>query len=306
MALKIVRYLACFALASTCTLISYAQQASSGTSAATSSSAQAKNPAASSGTDSSPAQQGQPQQNQTQQDKDKTDQQSEKGKNAGTSNDRLFYTLPNFLTMESRKQLPPLTTGQKFWVVTRGSFDYIQAPWYAFLAGVGQAEDSEPGLGQGWGAYGKRFATSFADGTVENYMTGAVLPSVLHQDPRFYELGHGSFVHRTLYAVSRNVVTLSDSGKKEFNYSEVVGGAMAAAISTYSYHPRSHVFSTPTYPYYRFVASDRTLTNTTKVWGTQFGYDSLTLVVKEFWPDVRRAINHKRAEPAAQGATTKQ
>jgi len=233
-----------------------------------------------------------------QQQSDKDKQRGVNGeKKSGTSNDRLFYALPNFLSMENVGKLPPLTTKQKFAVVTRGSFDYIQIPWYGFLSAISQAEDSEEGYGQGWDGYGKRFAASLADGTIENYMTSAVLPSILHQDPRFYQLGKGSFMHRTFYAVSRNFVTLSDSGKKQFNYSEVVGGALAAAISTYSYHPKSRFVSTPTNPHL-FIPSDRTLKNTASVWGTQLGYDTITIVVKEFWPDIHRKLSHKKVAPA--------
>lgn len=212
---------------------------------------------------------------------------------SGASKDRLFFALPNFLTLENAGNVPPLTSKQKFAVVARGSFDYVQYPWYGFLSGISQWEDSEPGYGQGAEGYAKRFGTAFADGTIENFMTSAILPSVLHQDPRYFQLGHGSFMHRTLYAMSRNLITRTDSGKNQFNFSEVVGGALAAGISTYSYHPRSHVFSTPNPPYYRFVASDRTLDNTLSVWGTQYGYDTLTLVVKEFWPDIRRKVRHQ-------------
>lgn len=197
---------------------------------------------------------------------------------SGTSNDRLFYALPNFLTLENVGQVPPLTVGQKFKVVTRGSFDYIQIPWYGFLAGISQAENSEPGYGQGAEGYGKRFGSAFADGTIENYMTGAVLPSLLRQDPRFFQKGQGTFLHRTGYAVSRIFVTRTDSGHGQFNYSEVVGSAMSAAISTYSYHPKG----------------DRTLPNTASVWGTQVGYDTITIVVKEFWPDIRRKLSKKK------------
>jgi hypothetical protein len=212
---------------------------------------------------------------------------------SGTSKDRLFFTLPNFLTLENAGQVPPLTAKQKYAVVARGSFDYVQYPWYGFLSGISQWEDSEPGYGQGAEGYAKRFGAAFADGTIENFFTGAIIPSVLHQDPRYFQLGHGSFMHRTWYAMSRNLITRTDSGKNQFNYSEVVGGALSAAISTYTYHPKSHVFSTPNPPYYRFVASDRTLKNTASVWGTQYGYDTLTLVVKEFWPDIRRMLKHQ-------------
>jgi hypothetical protein len=218
---------------------------------------------------------------------------SAQGKVAGTSNDRLFFTLPNFLTLENAGQVPPLTTKQKYAVVFRGSFDYVQYPWYGFLSGISQWEDSEPGYGQGAEGYGKRFGAAFADGTIENFMTGAILPSLLHQDPRYFQSGQGSFGHRTLYAMSRNLITRTDSGKNQFNYSEVVGGALSAAISTYSYHPKGQYVTTTTPGVLRYIPSDRTLTNTTKVWATQYGYDTLTLVVKEFWPDIRRKLKHK-------------
>ena len=196
----------------------------------------------------------------------------------GVSKDRLFYTLPNFLTVENAGQAPPLTTGEKFKVVARGSFDYVLIPWYASLAGISQAENSEAGYGQGAAGYGKRFGAYFADGTIENFLSSAILPSLLRQDPRYFQLGKGGFMHRTEYSVSRIFVTRGDSGHTQFNFSEIVGSALAAGISTYSYHPQE----------------DRTLPNTLSVWGSQVGYDALTYVVKEFWPDIRRKLSkHK-------------
>ena len=211
-------------------------------------------------------------------DEKNTDPRVEVSPRSGTSNDRLFYTLPNFLTLENTGQLTPLTTGQKFKVVARGTFDYVEFPWYAALAGISQAQNSEPGYGQGAAGYSKRYGAAFADGTIENFMVGAVFPSLLRQDPRFYQLGTGTFWHRTGYAISRIFVTRTDSGHKQFNFSEFLGSALAAGISTYSYHPRA----------------DRTLPNTASVWGTQVEYDTLIIVVKEFWPDIRRKISHKR------------
>jgi hypothetical protein len=210
----------------------------------------------------------------------------------GTSNDRLFFALPNFLTLENVGRVPPLTSRQKFGVVSRNSFDYVIYPWYGFLAGIAQAEDSEPGFGQGAEGYAKRFGANFADGTIEIFMTGAVLPSVLHQDPRYFQLGHGTIW--TAYSMSRNLITRSDSGNSQFNYSEVIGGALSASISTYTYHPKGQFVTTNTAGGLRYIPSDRTLTNTAKVWGTQYAYDTLALVVKEFWPDIRRAIRHKK------------
>jgi hypothetical protein len=205
-------------------------------------------------------------------------QNPEKNPPEGVSKDRLFYALPNFLTLENAGNVPPLSTKEKFKVVTKGSFDYIQIPWYGFLAGISQAEDSEEGYGQGAAGYGKRFGAYFADGTIENYMTGAVLPTLLRQDPRYFQSGKGSFLHRTGYSVSRIFVTRGDNGRQQFNYSEIVGSALSAGISTYSYHP----------------GGDRNLPNALSVWATQMGYDTITLAVKEFWPDIRRKISKNK------------
>jgi len=227
-------------------------------------------------------------------DKDKSAQDtSGQGKVAGTSNDRLFYTLPNFLTLQNKGYLPPLSTKDKFKVVALGTFDYFQYPWWGILSAISQAGNGDAAYGQGWVGYAKRYGTQAADSTIENFMVGAVFPSILHQDPRFYYSGQGSFGRRTGYAVSRIFVTRSDSGKKQFNYSEIVGSATAAAISTYTYHPKSTYLSTPTNPHL-FISSDRTLSNTIDVWGTQVALDTITLVVKEFWPDVHRKLSHKR------------
>jgi hypothetical protein len=210
-----------------------------------------------------------------------------KEKTTGTSDDRLFWTLPNFLSVKS-KDIPPLSAAEKFKVVARGNFDPIELVYVSFLSGISQASDSEPGFGQGAAGYGKRFGSSFADTTIENFMTGAILPSVLKQDPRFYQLGQGSFGHRAEYAISRIFVTRGDSGRAQFNFSEVVGSALAAGISTYSYHPRE----------------DRNVPNALSVWGTQVGWDTVTIVVKEFWPDVHRHFAKKRVATASdsQGA----
>lgn len=210
-------------------------------------------------------------------DKARTGHKLKPNSQSGTSNDRLFDVLPNFLTLENAEQLPPLTTGEKFRAVARGAFDYVEYPWYGLQAGISQAENSEAGYGHGVAGYAKRYGACVADGTIENFMTGAVLPSLLRQDPRFYQSSNGRFLHRLGYAASRIFITHTDKGGEQFNYSEILGSAMSAGISTYSYHPHA----------------DRTLPNTAKVWGTQVGYDTLTIVLKEFWPDIRRKLSHK-------------
>jgi hypothetical protein len=209
-------------------------------------------------------------------DKSSTDKSSNQ---SGTSKDRLFFALPNFLTLENAGQVPPLTAAQKFKVTIRSSFDPVEYFWYGALAGISQAENSEAGYGQGGTGYGKRYGAYFADGTIENLTTSAVFPSLLHQDPRYFQMGTGGVWHRMGYAVSRIFVTRTDSGHSQINYSELIGSATAAGISTFTYHP----------------VGERHLSNALSVWGSEVGYDTLTYVIKEFWPDIRRKLRRSKA-----------
>jgi hypothetical protein len=193
----------------------------------------------------------------------------------GTSNDRLFYTLPNFLTVENAANVAPLTPWEKFKLTAQDSFDPVEFLWYGAQAGIAQAENKEPSYGQGASGYGQRYAERFGDGTIQNFMTHPVFGSILHQDPRYFRLGKGGFWRRTSYAVSRVLITRSDSGTTQFNYSEVLGAGTAAGLSTYTYHPRN----------------DRNLSDVLSVWGSQVGYDALGYVMKEFWPDIKRKLH---------------
>jgi hypothetical protein len=191
---------------------------------------------------------------------------------SGTSNDRILWTMPNFLTVENAGKIPPLSPGQKFKVVARGVFDPFEFVLVGFVAGLGQASNSNPSYGQGAQGYAKRYGTSYGDNAIENFMASAVLPSLLHQDPRYYQLGHGSFLKRTSHAVGRVLISRSDSGHTQLNYSELMGGVSAAAISTYTYHPHS----------------EQGAGNVLSVWGTQMAWDAVTYMIKEFWPDLRK------------------
>lgn len=202
------------------------------------------------------------------------------GQETNPKDDRLFWTLPNLLTVENENLVPPLTPGQKFKLVSRQAFDPVEYPFAGFLALISQAQNSEPAFGQGASGYAKRFGAAFGDSTIGSYMTGAVLPSLLRQDPRYYQLGKGSFGHRAWYSVGRIFITRTDSGHEQFNFSEIGGNAIAAGISI-SYHPRQ----------------DRSLANTMSLWWTDIGWDTASNVAKEFWPDIRRMLGRKRARP---------
>jgi hypothetical protein len=194
----------------------------------------------------------------------------------GTVNDRLFEVLPNYGTVETSENLPPLRSGQKFRIATASVFDWAAYPFNGALAAIGQAKNDPSSWGQGWGAYGKRYGASFADNSIGTYMTVAVFPSLLHEDPRYFQVGKGTFSHRAFYAMNRLFVTRKDSGSLGFNYSESVGNAAAAALSNI-YHP----------------AQDRTASRNASTFGFLILYDGLANELKEFWPDIRRKLLHK-------------
>jgi hypothetical protein len=189
-------------------------------------------------------------------DQNSTSQQQE----ASPKNDRIFWTLPNYLTVENAAHVPPLTIGGKFKLTAQDSFDPVEIPYIGLLAGISHAQNSEPSYGQGAAGYGRRYGTAFADNTIGNFMTEAIFPSMLRQDPRYFQLAKGGFWRRTGYAFSRLVVTRTDSGHSQFNYSEIAGNAVAAGIAS-TYHP----------------AQDRTFSNTMSIWGTQIMWDGLAM-----------------------------
>jgi hypothetical protein len=198
-------------------------------------------------------------------------------KETGTVNDRIFEVLPNYGTVETAKTLPALTVGQKYRLATAGVFDWAAYPFNAALAGIAQAKNDPASWGQGWAAYGKRYGESFADNSIGTYMTTAIFPSLLHEDPRYYQLGKGRFVHRAYHAVNRLFVTRTDAGTDRFNISESLGNAVAAAISNV-YHP----------------PEDRTAARNASTFGLLIMWDGLSNELKEFWPDIRRKVLHKQ------------
>jgi hypothetical protein len=186
-----------------------------------------------------------------------------------SNDDHIFGVLPNYTSVEHGQPAPPLTTAATFEMASEGAFDKLVFPFTAFTAGVAQLQSQEPEWGYGWGAYGKRYAMGFADNTLASFMTTAVAPTLLRQDPRYFVRGEGGVWHRTGYALSRTFVTRSRSGHAQFNFSDIFGNGVAAEIMN-GYHP----------------VEDRRLSATMNRWGLQVLYDTFTDVLKEFWPDI--------------------
>jgi len=192
-------------------------------------------------------------------------------------NDRLFFVMPNYLMVEGPHRVSPLPVKTKFMFTAKTMTDPVTVSFLAGIALIGQARNSDPSYGQGLKGYGRRYATVYADTGIGTLMTASVFPTVLHQDPRYFQLGTGGFKRRTLYALSRIFITQGDNGSVQFNYSEIVGNGVAAGISN-TYHPQSQ----------------RTLGNTLGVWASDTMLNALCNVAKEFWPDLRRKLRKPR------------
>ena len=189
---------------------------------------------------------------------------------------RAYGVLPNYRTAELASPFKPLTAKQKMTIAAKDSFDGAVYPTALIMSVIYQAENANPSFGQGFKGYAKRAGTAFGDQMIGNMMTEGFMPALLREDPRYFRIDHGSFGHRLLYSVSRTFVTTTDSDHKTFNFAEWTGNAVAVSISNLYYQDGRH-------------------------WGdnverllVQCGTDTLSNVLKEFWPDVKRRLQKKK------------
>ncbi len=195
----------------------------------------------------------------------------------GKQTKRILFIVPNFRSVSADQKLPPETVKEKFKTAALESFDYSAITFAAGQAGVAQAQDSYPEFHQGAAGYGRYFWHTFADQTDENLWVQGIFPVALHQDSRYYTLGHGGFVKRGAYSFTRVLITRTDDGNRAPNYSEVVGAGVASAISA-AYYPSVY----------------QTWTKIGQRWLTNVIIDGVTFSVKEFWPDVNNAVFHQK------------
>jgi hypothetical protein len=188
---------------------------------------------------------------------------------------RILGILPNFRAVSADVKLPPQTVKEKYVTAAEDSFDYSAIFVPLAIAGYDLESNPDPEFGTGGIAYGRYLWHAAVDQTSENFFVEAIVPSLTHEDNRYYTLGHGGFIKRTGYALTRVVVTRSDSGNEVFNAGEVVGAGASAGLSSLYYPVRERSFS-----------------NTADQWGLNVGIDALSFVVKEFWPDINHALFH--------------
>jgi hypothetical protein len=151
---------------------------------------------------------------------------------------RVLGIVPNFYVVYDSKNAVPLTTKLKFQMATRVSIDPVSILGAAVLAAANQAGDT-PDYQQGWKGYGQRFGAAYADGLTDIMFGGAILPSLLHQDPRYFYQGTGTIKSRTMHALANPFICKGDNGRNQVNYSSMGGDLISASISN-AYYPESN------------------------------------------------------------------
>ena len=188
---------------------------------------------------------------------------------------RILGIIPNYRTSPDLTDYQPLTAKEKFTMARKDTLDRGTFALAAAFAGQSQLTRDTPSYGNGVPGYARYFVASYADFAIGNFMTEAIYPSLLHQDPRYFRRGRGSALSRLGFAMSQIFWTHRDHGCMGFNVSEVAGNATAVAISN-AYRPDS-----------------RTAGEAASRLGIQIGVDMAGNILKEFSPELNRLSSRK-------------
>jgi hypothetical protein len=188
---------------------------------------------------------------------------------------RLLGIVPNYRSSPSLQNYHPLSPGEKFKIASEDAFDRGTVILAGIFGAEAQATNANRSFGQGAAGFGRYFGASYGDLVIGDYMTEAVFPTLLHQDPRYFRKGQGSGWSRLRYAAGQIFWTHTDSGGAQFNYSEIVGNSAAVAISN------------------AYYADNRTARDAGDKLAVQIGVDMAANILKEFWPDLQRKFRHR-------------
>ncbi len=147
---------------------------------------------------------------------------------------RVLGVLPNFYVSYIPNAVP-LTSKQKFKLAWKATVDPMNFVVTGAVAGIQQADNDFGGYGQGATGYTQRYGANFADSVADTFIGGALFPSLLKQDPRYFYKGTGGFRSRLVYALSHAVVCKGDNGHRQPNYSNFLGSFAAGGISNLYY-----------------------------------------------------------------------
>jgi hypothetical protein len=187
----------------------------------------------------------------------------------------IFGIIPNFRTSPVLLHYEPLKAREKFKVASQDTFDRGTFALAAVFAGQSQLTNSNRSFGQGASGFGQYVGTAYGDFLIGNFMTEGIYPTLLHQDPRYFRRGTGSGWSRLGYSMGQIFFTHADSGRTQFNFSEIVGNSTAVAISE------------------AYYADNRTASDAASKLAVQLTVDMAANILKEFWPDLDRKFKRK-------------
>lgn len=189
---------------------------------------------------------------------------------------RILGIMPNYRAVSAGAIPPPPSPKEAFMIATRNSFDYSAFIVVGGTSALAEWADAHPALGEGAAGYGRYYWRGFLDKTDSNYLVTFALPTIFHQDERYYAKGEGGILKRGVYAASRILITPDYHGHNSFNASEVFGRAMVQGVSA-AYYP----------------SSNRTLGALAVKYGWAMGRNAVTNVFREFWPDIATHVLHR-------------
>lgn len=190
---------------------------------------------------------------------------------------RILGVMPNFRAVSAGEIPPPPTPKQAFIIATKNSFDYSSFVFVGVTSAMAEWSNAHPQLGEGMKGFGRYYWRGFVDKTDGNYMVIFVLPTIFHQDERYFALGKGGLWKRAAYASSRVVVARNYDGDNTFNISEILGRGIAQGISI-SYYP----------------SKSRTAGAIASKYAYALMRDALTNTFREFWPDIATHVLHRQ------------
>jgi hypothetical protein len=189
---------------------------------------------------------------------------------------RILGVMPNYRAVSAGTIPPPPSPKQAFKIATQNSFDYSSFIFVGITSLLAESSNAHKSLGKGVDGYWGYYWRGYLDKTDGNYLVIFALPSVLHEDERYFAKGEGPIFHRGLYAASSVFVARDYHEHRTFNVSELLGRGMAQAVSI-SYYPRQ----------------DRTFEDIAEKYGYALGRDALTATFREFWPDIAVHVLHR-------------
>jgi hypothetical protein len=191
---------------------------------------------------------------------------------------RILGVMPNYRAVSAGAIPPPPAPREAFKIATENSFDYSAFVFVGVTSLIAEGTDTHPQLGKGVPGFWGYAWRGWVDKTDGNYMVDAVMPTLVHEDERYYAKGEGPLVDRGVYAASRVLITPNYQGRNGFNAAEIVGRGIAQAISL-TYYP----------------SSDQTFSGFGKKYAYALGRDALTNVFREYWPDIAHHFKKHRA-----------